>query len=68
VPAPHPHRLRRPAVESLREAVRTPSEGEFHATADIVDDEMYQHLTAVQLRDLLSKPFDGSFFFVADDE
>jgi hypothetical protein len=54
--------------EALCEGVRTPSEDDFLAVVDIVDDEAYRDLTAAQLRDLVPEPFDGpAFFFVADD-
>ena len=54
--------------EALCAGVRTPSEDDFLAIVDIVDDEAYRDLTATQLRDLIPEPFDGPhFFFVADD-
>jgi hypothetical protein len=54
--------------EALCAGVRTPSEDDFLATVDIVDDEAYRDLTTAQLRGLLPEPFAGSpyFFFVAD--
>ena len=56
------------AWEALSAGIRTPSEDDFLATVDIIDDEVYRDLAAAQLRDLLTEPFDGPhFFFVADD-
>jgi hypothetical protein len=54
--------------EALCQGVRTPSEDDFLATVDIVDDEAYRDLTASQLRGLLPDPYGGGpyFFFVAD--
>ncbi|WP_433292913.1 DUF6924 domain-containing protein [Pseudonocardia sp. CA-142604] len=54
--------------DALCEGVRTPSEDDFLATVDIVDDEAYRGLTATQLRGLLPNPYGGGpyFFFVAD--
>ncbi|WP_433555903.1 DUF6924 domain-containing protein [Pseudonocardia xinjiangensis] len=54
--------------EALCEGVRTPSEDDFLATVDIVDDDAYRDLSATQLRRLYSEPHPVGpyFFFVAD--
>ncbi|MCH6164890.1 DUF6924 domain-containing protein [Pseudonocardia alaniniphila] len=54
--------------EALCEGVRTPSEDDFLATVDIVDDDAYRDLTATQLRNLYPDPHPVGpyFFFVAD--
>lgn len=55
--------------KALHTGVRTPSEDGFLATVDILDDEVYRGMTAIQLRDLHADHVDGPhFFFVADDK